>query len=436
MTFTLTRRRFLAASAVTGGSTLLAPGMVFATPDDPAQGDAMVVIFLRGGADGLSLVAPFNDPGYRELRPSIRIPAPGEGATIGRSAAADALPLTAGGDRFFSSGFSGKFGLHPQLRRLYDGIWSQNRLAIIPACGLPDYESSTRSHFEAEMHWERGTGSRSYLSGWLGRHLAVTQATGTLPAMNSDSRADLLLKGPIKRLSISDLSNFGISGFPTSRDVTLRALSMLYADKRDSFGETVNGLLPSVAAVQDIDPNATANLPRNGAVYPATTYGRRLRHIALLLRSGLGLKAASVSLGGWDSHGEMGFPDDPNAGMYKKIREFGDGLAAFCQDLGSAFNEVSIVVISEFGRTAAENGTGGTDHGRGATIFLAGGGIRGGVYGDFPDRVGVPNKYTVPVITDYRIPVAEVLQNRMANQSVGQVFPTLQAAPYLNVTRR
>jgi uncharacterized protein (DUF1501 family) len=435
MSFTITRRRFLAASAVTGSATLI-PGtnLVFATPENPLEGDALVVVFLYGGADGLSVMGPFNEPGYRELRPNIRLLAPGEGVALGRTGA-DALPLVAGGDRFFAPGFDGFFGLHPQMRALYDGLWAQNRLALIPACGLPDYESGTRSHFEATEHWERGTANRSLLTGFLGRYLASAGATGTLPGVNADNQATTMLRGPVRRLSIGDLGNFGIQGFSTQRGTTTSVLRSLYAGRTQYFEQQVNDLLPAVGTIQDINPDAPANLPRNGAVYPNTTFARRMRHLAVLLRNPVGLKVAQVGLGGWDHHSGMRTPEDPEGNTHRRITELSNTLAAFAQDLGDALNEVSIVVLTEFGRTAHENGSNGTDHGRGALVMAIGGGIRGGVYGNFPDRVGIPDRFTVPVLTDYRLILAEIMQNRSGNQNVGQVFPTMRPGNYLGVTR-
>lgn len=440
MTLTLNRRRFLAASAAASGTALLGPRLAFATPDDPTTGDALVVIFLRGGADGLTLVPPFADPGYVALRPTIRVPAPGEGATLpGRSAAADALPLASevGRDRFFSAPeMDGYFGLHPALQPLYDTLWANDQLAVIPASGLPPYESTTRSHFDAEMHWERGTANRSYQTGWVGRHLAVTGAGGVrLPSTNMDSRSNLMMRGPVSSLAINDLRSFGIEGFQ-DRTRAQSALSQLYAGGGDALGSAGNELLSVVADIGMIDTAAPANLPRNGAMYPNSGFARDLQHVALLLRSGLGLKAAAINHGGWDMHDTMGLSDDPTARFTRNASSLAQAMAAFVADLGTDIDEVTIVVISEFGRTVRENGSLGTDHGRGSAMLVAGGGIRGGVYGDFPDEVVSDPQYRdLVVLNDYRLALAEVLQNRMGNPDVGQVFPTMVPGTFYALTR-
>jgi uncharacterized protein (DUF1501 family) len=436
MTTLLSRRRFLAASAAASGAAVVAPRLAFATPGDPGTGDALVVIFLRGGADGLNLVAPFDDPAYRDFRPTIRVLAPGEAASLGRPDAAEALPLTGvpgqPDARHFSSGFEGYFGFHPRLHPLYDGIWAANKLAVIPACGLPNYESTTRSHFEAMDHWERGTAAKGVSTGWVDRHLQRIGATGTLPSMVSGPRNTLMLRGATPSLAIGNLSAFGIAGF---RDAVRArtALSSLY-QSGDRLGDAGSGLLGRLTHVQAVDPNTAPHLPQNGATYPGTVFARGLRDIAALLRSNLGLRAATIDLGGWDTHQNMGLPEDPDASFTRLVGQLADGLAAFVQDLGPQLDEVSIVVISEFGRTAKENGSFGTDHGRGTTVFALGGGIRGGVYGSFPSEGAGTSPNNLPVVNDFRVPIAEVLENRMGNSDVGSVFPTLPESTYLGLT--
>ncbi|MGH1503852.1 MAG: DUF1501 domain-containing protein [Acidimicrobiales bacterium] len=407
-----TRRRFLGGACAAGAGTLLAPRLAFATPDQPALGDAVVTVFLRGGCDGLSLTPPYGYQSYRDLRPTIAIPPPGE---VG-----GALPLTSASapSAQFPTGLDGVIGLHPAMQQIYDAMWTTGRMAIVPAAGLPRSESRTRSHFEAERYWERGSAAPTVRSGWLNRMLAVQGGGGLVPGVNTSSQATDLMLGSAKTITVPRLDRFGISGFPSSS----RAASALATLYPSGAGTRVGDTGSDVLSVVDV----LGALEHTAPSYPSGGFGSDLRDIALMLRAGIGLRAASVDLGGWDHHGELGAPGDTDGRFWNRAQMLGDALRAFVDDLGPAIDEVTILVITEFGRTINENGSQGTDHGRGASIMAMGGGIQGGVFGyDYPDVIADdPDEGDLTILTDYRQMVAEVLTGRAGLTDLGAVFPT------------
>lgn len=415
------RRRFLGAAAAGAAATAVGPRLAFANPTDPTQGDALVVIFLRGGMDGLSMTPPYGYQSYRDLRPTIAIPPPGE--------AGGALPLTSGSapTAAFPTGLDGVIGLNPAMAPIHETLWANGQLAIVPAVGLPREESRTRSHFSAELYWERGSASSSIRTGWLNRVLALQAGNPPLPGVGKSSQALDILKGPAKTISIPDLRNFGIGGFRNGGDARA-ALNAMYGG-----GGAINATGADVLSVVDQLDALNAD---TGPGYPGGRLGRDLSQTATLLKSGLGLRAAAIDFGGWDHHGELGAPGDTDGRFYRRANELALSLRAFTDDLGpDAMAETSIVVITEFGRTINENGSQGTDHGRGTTIMAMGGNIAGGVYGyDYPDVIeDDPQDGDLTVLTDFRQPVAEILSNRVGLGSVGSVFPTFTPGTALGI---
>lgn len=394
-----------------GAAALASPRMAFATPSNPAAGDAVVVVFLRGGADGLSLTPPYDYASYRQLRPTIAIPPPGDPN--------GALPLTSAGNPnvVFPTGIDGVVGLHPAFLPIHQTLWASGNLAIIPAAGLPSSESRTRSHFEAERYWERGSASAGVRSGWLNRMVATLGVATALPVVNKSYQSQDITDGPAKTLTVPDLRSFGIDGF-RNRGRGRTVLESFYNGGQGAVSSTGADLLSVIDQIEALDAST------NGA-YPSTKLGRDFQQVATMLRSGLGLHAAGIEFGGWDHHGNLGAPGDPNGGFIRRASELAAGLRAFTDDLAGdgTLAETTIIVITEFGRTINENGSGGTDHGRAATIMAMGGGIQGGVFGDdYPAVIeDDPSEGDLTVMTDYRKMVAEILSNRVG---IGNVFPT------------
>lgn len=412
----LSRRRFLTWGSAVGGGLMLTAGgvsgrLAFGTPNDPSSGDTLVVVFLRGGADGLSLVVPFGEQAYYDRRPTIAVPPPGRPD--------GALDL------------NGFFGLHPAMASLYNGPWARGQLAVINATGWPREVTTTRSHFEAQDYWERSSTSPGVRTGWVARHLASIGATDTLPALGWGSSLQVSLRGFPGSVSTGRLNSFGLRGFPSGDlDEVEAALGAMYATTAEPLGSTATALLGAIDSLA----GASGIPPGNGVTYPGDGLSTSLREVAQVIRANVGLRAAALDIGGWDLHDDMGTSAaGPMAGRAGQVA---GAITAFAEDLGPMLDEVSIVVMSEFGRTSRENGNGGTDHGRGSTMFLLGGGIRGGLYGQWPtlDDATDPDR-DLTVTTDFRTVLAEVLTQRLDNPAVDQVFPGFTPPAALGVAR-
>ncbi|MDY7104167.1 MAG: DUF1501 domain-containing protein [Actinomycetota bacterium] len=402
-TTSLDRRRFItwggAGAAGLALSGAAVTRLAFGDPANPAAGDVLVQVFLRGGADGLSLVVPYGEGLYYDNRSSIAIPEPGQ--TNG------ALDL------------NGFFGFHPAMSALYEGPWAAGDLAVVHATGLPDDTPHKRSHFEAQEYVERCAITTSG-SGWLARHLASSGGGSVLSGVGIGGSLSSSLKGYGNAISLWNPRNFGIQGFPGGvRNDVAPALSDMYAAATGALGDAAGSTLGALGTMGSIDWDSLG--PANGAEYRDNGLGRGLGHVARLIKSGVGLRAATVDFGGWDMHDNMGSPTD--GWMAGRAAELADGLAAFYTDLGSAMSEVTVVVVSEFGRTTEENGNNGTDHGRGNMMLAMGGGISQGVYTDWPTLSRDDGDRDVNVTIDYRTILAEIAANRLDNVDLERIFP-------------
>ena len=414
------RRSFLRKSAVAasaGAALAMRPQMAFATPSNPSAGDALVVVFLRGGADGLSMTPPTGAAydSYAALRPSIAINPD------------QSLPLDSSNvNAVFPQGLDGIVGLHPQLQPLYESVWANGQMAILPASGLPDSESRSRSHFSAQEFWERGSASTSVRSGFLGRLEGALNAPGPVAGVSADGNTNEILRGSRHSFNVNNLNSFGVNGF-VNRSRAESALQSMY---------TGNGLVNTEGAATLSVAGLLQNLTTDGIEFPNTGLGRDLRDVSVMLKANVGLVSAVVNMGGWDHHDELGGPSDPEGRFYQRSTELGQGLRAFIDELGpEGLAETTIAVISEFGRTVDENGNGGTDHGRAGTMFLIGAGVQGGVFGnDYPDIVAEDpnNRRAFQVMTDYRQGLDEVLAGRIG---VSGIFPTMAPGTPLGVVR-
>jgi len=344
----------------------------------------LVVIFLRGGADGLTLVAPVADDAYHRARPTLRV------------TERDGLRL------------DDVFALHPRLAPLVP-LWASGELAIVHSVGSED---ATRSHFEAQDLMEHaGTAA----GGWLGRFLrlrAIGQP-GALSAVAFGTELPAALRGAPSATVLRSLSTFSLGD---GANGMLRALSELYAIEHDALGQSARD---TVNALQRLDRLANAPRPLTGADYPRDDFGEALRQTAQLVRAAVGLEAATIDLGGWDSHFTQQQLLEPT--MDRLAR----GLAAFHRDLGPDMARTTVVVMTEFGRRVAENSALGTDHGRGSVMFALGGGVRGGrVLGGWPglsqDVLEGPGD--LPVRTNYRNVLAPILSSMSERALVARTF--------------
>ncbi|MFV0258910.1 MAG: DUF1501 domain-containing protein [Acidimicrobiales bacterium] len=420
-----TRRKFLALSGLgaAGVATSLGTRLAFATPNEAELGDAVVAIFLRGGADGLTLAPPYDYPSYRQMRPSIAVPPPGSNG--------GALPLNSGSASgvVFPSGIDGVVGLHPAFQPIYDTLWTQGRLAVVPAAGLPRSESATRSHFSAQVFVNRGSASSTVRGGWLGRILNnSTDSTKPGLAGISGSNQTNSMTGARNSANVPNVNDFGLWSFDRT-DESMAAIAALNAGQDSVSGQGRN-VLQTLDAIADVDADA------NVEAYPNSGLGRQLNQVANLLKADLGLRAAAIDMDGWDTHTDQGGPGDTGSRIWRLTDNLASSLRAFADDT-DGLNEITVVVVSEFGRTVNENGSRGTDHGRAGTVFAMGAGVQGGVFGDdYPDAVADdPDDGDTTVATDYRKVVAEIAGKRVGVADLDLVFPTYTHTGDLGLAR-
>jgi uncharacterized protein (DUF1501 family) len=375
------------------------PRLFFAPLDTPPRGDILICIFLRGGMDGLSAVVPYTEAGYHDRRPTIAVP--------------DHAVLD----------LDGQFGLHPVMAPLL-GIWQEGHLAIVHAAGSPD---PTRSHFDAMDYMERGTpGEKRLTTGWIGRHLQTLATENQSPfrAVGIGAMLQASLRGPVPALALRSIAEFHLRGREEEIAEVQAALEQLYilGDGADSaLAQQATQAFDAIKLLEDADPLQYE--PQHGAVYPEDEFGLGLRQVAQLIRAEVGLEVACIDAGGWDTHETMGEYDEGR--MASLLENRAAALSAFYTDLQDEMERVCVVTMSEFGRRVQENGSRGTDHGHGNCMFLMGGGIRGGrVYARWPGLAEEQlDRGDLAVTTDFRDVLAEIVQVRLGNDALAEVFP-------------
>ena len=385
---------------------------------DPS-GRTLVVIFQRGGCDGLNTVVPFGDPHYPYLRPDIGIAAPQAGNAL---AAID---------------LDGFFGLHPALAPLAS-LFAAGDLAVFPAVHYPD---GSRSHFDGQRFIESAA-KASDLDGWLNRHLVTLPQPAALRAVAFEAPLPHALRGHEIVSSFTNVANFTLGLSPQDEEELLTELGRVYSQQPDSskaYRDLIAGsgrvMMNDLAVLSGID--TAGYRPENGAVYPATPFGTQLRQIAQLIKEDLGLEVATVSTAGWDTHSDQG--GAAGAGHHATcLRELAEGIAALHADLGARRDSVLILTMTEFGRTALQNASFGTDHGHASAWFAAGGSVNGGIYGAWPGlRVEnlVQGRYLAHTV-DFRDVLAEVLTAHLGNPSTAAVIPgySPQALGFIGAT--
>lgn len=395
-----TRRRFIAGAGMAGaaslGAQLVTTRVSFAAQSETGT---LVVIFLRGGMDGLSVVVPADDPHLLDARPDIAV----RGGSL--------LPLDRG------------FGLHPALAPLHN-FWQSGLLAAVPAVSTPDV---SRSHFQAQDSLERGGSAATVTEGWLDRVLDKLGPGTTFRAVSQGSTLPRSLAGDQPSLSLSSVDSFRLATENRLRDRTSQALATLYTGFE-------HPLVPEVATT--LSALDTATMLRAADYQPATTYpdsefARGLTELAGLIKANAGLRVAAMDLGGWDMHTNIGSVDDGD--MKKNLTSLGEALAAFATDLGDRLNDVTVVTMTEFGRRVEQNASFGTDHGHGAVALVLGGGVAGGtVHGEWPGLAPeVLDQGDVPGANDYRNLLGEIVSGRLGVSAadMATVFPDHQFQP-------
>ncbi|MEO9325294.1 DUF1501 domain-containing protein [Nocardioides sp. C4-1] len=395
------RRSFLRGSAVLGGAaTVTAAYGTAMTQTAYAAGSAqqvLVVLSMRGAADGLSLVVPHSDPVYYQARPGIAVQS----------------------DRLLVK--NGTFGLHPSLAPLLP-MWNAGKMASIHATGLP---VANRSHFSAMEEVEDADPTSDARVGWLNRlvgrdgtgsPIEAVQMGGGVPSAAVCGPQPVLVTGGVDSVQLA-------GGTGTSEVPRRNAISQAWGSGAND--DLAQGMRSAMDVVADFAPvRATSETPSNGAVYPRGDLGSALQATARTIRADVGAEIITVDHGSWDHHTWIGTTED---GHLKRLAdEFALAVAAFFKDIGTLASKVTLVTISEFGRRVVENANQGLDHGHGNVMFALGAGVKGGYYGTMPTLTKTTDA-DVLVTTDYRDVLNEVITTRMG-ASTAQIFPGFTAA--------
>lgn len=408
----VSRRLFLKSSALAmvgvGSVPTWLARAVYANETPSQRKKSLIAIFQRGAVDGLNVVIPHGDPGYYAARPSIAVPRPN-------------------GSEKSAIDLDGHFGLHPALHAL-KSLWDKEQLAIVEAVGSPD---PTRSHFDAQDYMESGTpGLKATSDGWLNRAMLTEPAPSPLRAVSLSADLPRTLRGRNNAVSIQNINDFQVKDAQAAN-----IFESMYGTTPD---EVLNGTgretFDAIKLMQSIQKRPY--LPANGTRYPNERLGQSLMQIARLIKADVGLEVAFTDVGGWDTHVNETGPEPHIGQLANLLRDFGDSLAAFSQDMGDRMADITIVTMSEFGRTVKENGDRGTDHGHANVMFILGGSVRGGkVYGDWPglERERLYEERDLMVTTDFRAVLSEVVAKQMGNQDLRAVFPSFHAAQRVGI---
>jgi uncharacterized protein (DUF1501 family) len=403
----MNRRFFLHKGALAVAGTAAIPSFLVRSAMAETAGNArrrLVVVFQRGAADGLNIVVPYREKNYYAMRPSIAIP---ENQVLD---------------------LDGFFGLHPSLGA-FKPLYDQGQLAIVHAAGSPD---TTRSHFDAQDYMESGTpGVKSTQDGWLNRALqaedvhrrcARTCENTAFRALALGSEVPRTLAGKIPAIALTNVNGFTVAGRGATPSPAASAFEAMYADSGDHiFHAAGDETFDAVKMLRAANP--AQYTPGAGVNYPAGEFGNNMKQIAQLLKANLGVEAAFTDVSGWDTHQNQG---GVNGQLANRLSDFAASIAAFWRDMGDEAENVTLVTMSEFGRTAHENGTGGTDHGHANAMFVLGGTVKGGkVYGRWPglDKDQLNEGRDLVLTTDFRQVLGEVVSEKLGASNLEMVFP-------------
>jgi len=411
----ITRRIFLRNSALAAVGTAALPSFLtraaYGAAEAGTRPKRLVVLFQRGAADGLNIVVPHGEAAYYAARPTINIP---------KKSVID---------------LDGFFGLHPSMSA-FQPLWQQKHLAIVHAAGSPD---PTRSHFDAQDYMESGTpGLKATEDGWLNRALQE------LPAENTEKSAfravalgpslPRILAGAEPAVAVNNVEAFSVGGRNPKAAPIANTFEAMYANSVDTMMHgSGRETFDAVKMLKAADP--AKYLPAAGANYPRGRFGESLKQLAQLIKANLGVQVAFADIGGWDHHVNEGSTQGQIANL---LGEFSQSIAALWTDLGDLAEDTVIVTMSEFGRTARENGNRGTDHGHANVMFVLGGPVKGGkVYGRWPglDQAQLYEGRDLAVTTDFRLVLGEAVSRYLGNKDLKVVFPGFerQAGEYLKL---
>ena len=399
------------------GAIGLAPGFLrqfanAATVEDAfGKKKILVTIFQRGAVDGLNMIVPHGESEYYNIRRNIAVPKPG--------ANQGALDL------------DGFFGLHPSMNSLMP-FWKDKKLAVINSAGSPD---NTRSHFDAQDYMESGTpGYKATRDGWLNRVLQNNPNEKSSPfrAVSMTSQVPRTLMGRYPTVAMTNLRTFSIRAGAYTNSVQGGFEGIWQQEANDRLGETGKETFEAINYLKKANP--AQYRAANGARYPNGRFGANLRQIAQLIKAGVGLETAFTDTPGlnWDTHVNQANGNGSRGQLANLLRQFSQGIAAFATDLGDKMDDVVIVTMSEFGRTAHQNGSRGTDHGHGNAMMVLGNSVSGGeVYGDWKGLKSsqLDRGRYLAVTTDFRDVLAEVSTSHLGIKDMDKVFPRYAIDP-------
>jgi uncharacterized protein (DUF1501 family) len=407
-----TRRRLLAGAGMAGvatlGSQLVTTRVSVAAPAAASEAAAaaaasatgtLVVVFLRGGMDGLSVLVPVDDPHLRDERPDIAL------------AGSSLLPLERG------------FGLHPALQPLHE-FWGRGQFTAIPAVSTPDI---SRSHFQAQDSLERGGSASGTVEGWLDRVLDKLGPGTTFRAVGQGANLPRSLAGDQSALSITNLDRYELAGWDEVHVKTMEAISALYT----GFDHPLTGEVAAAVGAMEVAERLLATEYQPAAEYPDNDFAKGLLELARLIKGDAGVRVATIDVGGWDMHTNIG--DLENGDMQRQLTDLGAGLAAFATDLGDKLDDTTIVTMTEFGRRIEQNASRGLDHGHGSVVMALGGGLAGRTIPGKWDGLApeVRDQGDVPGSNDFRDVLGDIVGGRLGLSAadLGAVFPDHRVAP-------
>ena len=404
----ITRRIFLRNGALAVVGTTALPCFLtraaFGAADPGIRNKRLVVIFQRGAADGLNIVVPHAEASYYAMRPTINIP---------KKSVLD---------------LDGFFGLHPAMAS-FEPLWKQKHLAIVHAAGSPD---PTRSHFDAQDFMESGTpGVKITDDGWLNRALHELPVVSGNVSGNDKSAFRAIALGPSlprilsgkePAIAVNNVNDFSVGGRNPNAAPMSNTFEAMYDHSVDAvLHGTGQETFDAVKTLKASDPSHYT--PAANANYPKGRFGDSLKQLAQLIKANLGVQVAFADIGGWDHHVNEGSTQGQIANV---LGDFSQSIAAFWTDLGDLGEDTVVVTMSEFGRTARENGNRGTDHGHANVMFVLGGPVKGGkVYGRWPglDQSQLYEGRDLALTTDFRTVLGEVVSRYLGNKDLKTVFP-------------
>ena len=375
------------------------------------RGKVLVVLFQRGAADALNVVVPHGERNYYAMRPSIAIPRPVSGA------ANTAIDL------------DGFFGLHPSLSP-FNRLWDDGILAPVHAVGSP---SNSRSHFDAQDYMESGTpDNKGTRDGWLNRYLAVkgtcdecklhegngAAKASPFQAVAMTPQTPRILEGDSPTVAMNSIDEFTIRTNGTQAE---RIEALYRTGSADVVHAAGGEMFEAMKILKTANPQQY--IPENSADYPRSPFGQHLKQIAQLIKSDVGLEVAFADVGGWDTHVNQG---GATGQLAQRLDDFSKSIAAMVQDLGDRMADVTILTMSEFGRTARQNGNGGTDHGHATSMFVIGGDVKGKkVHGKWPglEQEQLNEGRDLALTTDFRSVFSEVAFKHLGAAKMDAVFP-------------